>query len=311
VKWVFQGFERSPHPYGMDVHKENHFDCGHEFCREVRAGMLHRDESEHGSRFHSRAARELAGDVRRRNLGRLVVRPAKAGNALLRDNPRWVSPPLNTRHGSVPRLILISIQRRGFSRSLLIWLRHLGGPGLILLGLLDNSVVPVPGSMDALTVVLAANQRDWWPYYAAMATVGSLIGGYLTYRIARREGKERLETRLSRGKMKKVEGVFGRWGFGAIAIAAVLPPPAPMVPFLLAAGATQYPRKKFLAALAIGRSVRYGVLAFLAAIYGRRILRVILQHGRIVVMIILVCVSTAIVIFLLLRRGKNKAERRA
>jgi membrane protein YqaA with SNARE-associated domain len=208
------------------------------------------------------------------------------------------------------RLILFSIQRRSFSRSLLIWLRHLGGPGLILLGLLDNSVVPVPGSMDALTVVLAANQRDWWPYYAAMATVGSLVGGYLTYRIARREGKARLATRLSRNKMKKVEGIFERWGFGAIAIAAVLPPPAPMVPFLLAAGATQYPRKKFLAALAIGRGVRYGALAFLAATYGRRILRVILQHGRIVALSAGACVTAAIVI-LLLRRGKSKAERRA
>ena len=217
--------------------------------------------------------------------------------------------PLTTRHGPVPRLILTSIQRGSF-RSLLIWLRHLGGPGLILLGLLDNSLVPVPGSMDALTVVLAASQRGWWPYYAAMATVGSLIGGYLTYRLARREGKERLAARLSASKMKKVEGVFERWGFGAITIAAVLPPPAPMVPFLLAAGAAQYPRKKFLAALAIGRGVRYFALSFLAAIYGRRIIRVIFQNGRVILIITGVCAAAAILIMVLLGR-KPKAKQRA
>ena len=53
------------------------------------------------------------------------------------------------------------------------WLERLGGLGLILLGILDNSPVPVPGSMDALTIILAAHQKAWWPYYAAMATVGA------------------------------------------------------------------------------------------------------------------------------------------
>jgi membrane protein YqaA with SNARE-associated domain len=70
------------------------------------------------------------------------------------------------------------------------WLRRLGGLGLIPLGLLDNSVLPFPGSMDALTIILAANEKRWWPYYAFMATAGSVVGGYLTYRIARKEGKE-------------------------------------------------------------------------------------------------------------------------
>src|SRR3989442_14155357 len=74
----------------------------------------------------------------------------------------------------------------------LLWLRRLGGPGLILLGLADNSVIPMPGSMDALTIWLAASHRDWWPYYAFMATAGAVLGGYITYRLAR-EG-ERIHT---------------------------------------------------------------------------------------------------------------------
>ncbi len=131
------------------------------------------------------------------------------------------------------------------------WLFRLGGIGLIPLGLLDNSVVPVPGSMDVFTIVLAARQRQWWLYYAIMATVGSVIGGYLTYQIGRTEG-EGTARRVSKARMERVTARFKRWGFGAIAIPAMLPPPMPMVPFLLAAGAAQYPRIKFLVALALG-----------------------------------------------------------
>jgi membrane protein DedA with SNARE-associated domain len=56
-------------------------------------------------------------------------------------------------------------------------------------------------------------------------------------------------------------------------VPALLPPPFPFVPFLLAAGAMQYSRQKFLAALLLGRSLRYGILAYLGVIYGRHFLR--------------------------------------
>jgi membrane protein DedA with SNARE-associated domain len=66
---------------------------------------------------------------------------------------------------------------------------------------------------------------------------------------------------------------FERWGFWAIFVPALLPPPFPFVPFLLAAGALQYSRKKFLAALGMGRGLRYGILASLGLLYGRHFLR--------------------------------------
>ena len=57
------------------------------------------------------------------------------------------------------------------------WIFHLGALGFIPLGLLDSSVVPVPGSMDVLTILLSARERNLWPYYALMATIGSVVGG--------------------------------------------------------------------------------------------------------------------------------------
>src|SRR5438105_14667109 len=140
-------------------------------------------------------------------------------------------------------------------KSALRWLIGLGGPGLILLGIADNSLVPLPGSTDVATIFLAAHQRTVWIYYALMATAGSILGGYLTYRMARRGGKTTLEKRFSQEKIEKVYAAFERWGFASVAIPAILPPPFPIVPMLLAAGALQYPTRKFLAALAVGRSL--------------------------------------------------------
>jgi membrane protein YqaA with SNARE-associated domain len=158
-------------------------------------------------------------------------------------------------------------------KSAMRWLLHLGGPGLILLGIIDNSVIPLPGSMDVAAIVLAAHHREPWFYYAVMATLGSLIGGYLTYRMARKGGKETLEKKFSPKKAKRVYAIFERWGFASVAIPALLPPPFPIVAMLLAAGAMQYPTKKFLAALAVGRGLRYCILTYLGFHYGRSILK--------------------------------------
>jgi membrane protein YqaA with SNARE-associated domain len=187
------------------------------------------------------------------------------------------------------------------------WFLTLGGPGLILLGLVDSSVIPIPGSMDAMTIVLSAHQRTWWPYYAVMATVGSVVGAYVTYRLARNRGEKALNDRLSKRNAKKVVRAFERWGFGAIALPALLPPPMPMVPFVIAAGALQYSPRKFLVAMSLGRLVRYGIFAYLGAVYGRKIFAVVLAHGAVA---LYVTIGSAVVVtaILLLMRYKRKRE---
>ena len=133
------------------------------------------------------------------------------------------------------------------------WVIRMGGPGLVLIGIADNSIVPLTGSMDVLTIWLAAGHRNLWPYYAAMATVGAVVGGYVTYALGRKGGKEAIERKLKKDKAEKLLKRFDKWGFGSVAVGALLPPPFPLVPVLLAAGALQYSAKKFLAALTLGQ----------------------------------------------------------
>jgi len=177
----------------------------------------------------------------------------------------------------MPALIIAALAPTA-AHSVRHWLFHLGAWGFFPLGLIDSSVIPLPGSMDLLLVLLCARDGHWWIYYALFATAGSVLGGFVTYRLAQKGGKEMLSRRFSKKRLDKVYKIFKRFGFAAIAIPALLPPPAPMVPFMLAAGAMQYPVGRFLAALTAGRFVRYMILGYLAQLYGRHILRFFSQH---------------------------------
>lgn len=154
-----------------------------------------------------------------------------------------------------------------------IWrlVRRFGAFAFIPVGLLDNSVIPLPGSMDALLVVLAAAHKDLWWYYVLWATLGSVIGGFVSYHIAAKGGKDTLEKKLGKKRAEKAYSLFERWGFWSVFAGAIAPPPVPILFFLGAAGAMQYPRKWFLLALSTGRFVRFAIVGWVASRYGRHI----------------------------------------
>jgi membrane protein DedA with SNARE-associated domain len=160
------------------------------------------------------------------------------------------------------------------------WLLRLGGVGLIVIGLVDNSVVPIPGGMDHFVILLTARNRGLWLYYALMAVAGAMIGGFLTYRIARKGGKESFEKKVSKRRSEKVYKRFEKSGFSTVLVGSILPPPFPMVPVLMAAGVLQYPYRKFLTALGIGRAIRFIALAYLGRLYGTAIVGWLSRYYR-------------------------------
>jgi membrane protein YqaA with SNARE-associated domain len=195
----------------------------------------------------------------------------------------------------MPPLHHILASAHTVTKSVNHWIYSLGGLGFILLGLLDNSIIPLPGSMDILLILLSARQSQLWLYYGIMATIGSVIGGFVTYRIARKGGKDALEKRFTQSRLNRVYQIFERWGFWSVAVPALLPPPVPMTAFIFAAGALQYPVKKFLLALSIGRLLRYSILAFLSARYGRQILALFKREGHPLPLLLSVLMVVAII----------------
>jgi membrane protein YqaA with SNARE-associated domain len=148
--------------------------------------------------------------------------------------------------------------------------RHLGGFGLFLLAIVDSSPIPTFGSLDILTAILAARQREPWYYYAGVATAGSVIGAYFTFRMARKAGLDYLNRKFGQRKVASLLKYFKRWGTGALVVSTVIPLPFPTSAFFAVAGALDYPLRTFIVVVALGRALRYGAIAAIASYYGRR-----------------------------------------
>ena len=56
--------------------------------------------------------------------------------------------------------LLIAAAKPTLEHSMRRWLVHLGALGFIPLGLIDSSIIPLPGSMDVLTIMLAARSPE-------------------------------------------------------------------------------------------------------------------------------------------------------
>ena len=160
------------------------------------------------------------------------------------------------------------------------WIFRLGGIGLIFVAIVDNSFIPIPGGLDVFTILLSSGHHTLWPYYAFMAMVGSVIGAYLTYRIGIEGGKETLEKKIGQKRAEKVYKKVENAGFTSVFVGVLIPPPFPIVPVLIAAGALQIPRKKFLAAVAGGRAIRYTIDALLGVYYGHAIIGFFRQYYK-------------------------------
>lgn len=148
---------------------------------------------------------------------------------------------------------------------------RLGIFAFIIVGLLDQSVIPLPGSMDALLVFYVASRPEHWWFYVIAATVGTTLGGFVTYRISKKGGKEALEKKIGKQRAEKAYKVFDKWGFWSIFVGAIAPPPIPIVPFLATAGVMQYPKRWFLSSYALGRIIRFTAVALITKYYGKSI----------------------------------------
>lgn len=186
------------------------------------------------------------------------------------------------------------------------WVVRLGGLGLILVGVVDNSFIPIPGGMDLLTLVLSAHRKEWWWYYAIMSTLGAVIGGYLTFRLGRKGGEKTLEKKVPKSEVERVYRIFRKFGFWTIFVGAMLPPPVPIVPFLLAPGILEYSRRKFLLALGSGRAIRYTVVAYLGSRYGRGVFHWVTRYYKpiLITIIALGFVIGGVVIWYVKRRKR-------
>lgn len=179
-------------------------------------------------------------------------------------------------------------RRAPASRSWQSTLIHLGGLGLFALAILDGSPLPTFGGLDLVTTILAARHREPWYYYALIATVGGVIGSFITYSIAHKAGEAYLTRKFGERQVRRILEIVRQWGGSTLIAATLLPPPFPATIVFAAAGTLDYPRRRYLATVALGRAIRYGVLAWAADHYGRHFVQMVRHPERYVGWIVLI-----------------------
>lgn len=162
------------------------------------------------------------------------------------------------------------------SVSITATLFQLGGFGLFFFGILDSLPLPIFAGTDILIAILAASHRSPWYEFAVVATAGSLIGAFITFRLARRAGFAYLHSRFGSGQVPIILRLFQRWDTGALVAATVIPF-FPASVFFAAAGASNYPIRKYFTIVLLCRAMRYSLLAALADHYGSHF-TCIVQH---------------------------------
>jgi membrane protein YqaA with SNARE-associated domain len=175
-------------------------------------------------------------------------------------------------------------------------------PAMIVIGALDSSLLSLPEINDYLVVARCFKQPSAAIYFPLFAALGSVLGCLLLYSIMRGGGQALLRRRFKRESIKRVERAYARFGFLAIAVPALLPPPMPFKIFVATAGTLEYPRWKFVITVMIARSVRYYVEGILAVFYGRRVLLFLKDNG----LVILSIVTAAAVVILLVYTIANR-----
>jgi len=159
------------------------------------------------------------------------------------------------------------------------WATGVGGIGLLVIAVLDSSFLSFPQVNDVLVIVLSAKYPERMPYYAGMTTLGSLIGCFMLFAVARRGGEVFMRKRLKGAHVDRALRLYQRFGLLAVVVPSLLPPPVPFKIFVVLAGAADVPVWRFGLAILLGRGIRYFGQGYLAVMYGEHALDFTKDHG--------------------------------
>ena len=153
------------------------------------------------------------------------------------------------------------------------WVFHFGLLGILLVSIVDSSFVPlpVPGLTDIMVILFAAQHANPWLLIFA-STFGSFLGGWFSYQVGQSGGMDFIQKRTPERIFKRVTGWMESHAILAVALPAILPPPMPLSPFVLAAGALKMSRNKFLITFTSSRLIRHTLAVWLGIHFGSMVL---------------------------------------
>ena len=182
----------------------------------------------------------------------------------------------------------------------------IGGPGLFIIAFLDSSFISLPQINDLLVISMVIQHPYWMPYYALMATAGSVAGCLVLYAVARKGGDALVRKRFTGRSLERATGLVQRYGVLALIVPALLPPPAPFKLFVLLAGVSGLKPLPFALSIAVGRGLRYFAIGVLSVWYGQAAVTFLETHGKTVAIWLAVAVVIAGVAWAVIRHRRRE-----
>jgi len=185
----------------------------------------------------------------------------------------------------------------------------LGAPGLFIIGFLDSSFLPLPELNDLLLVLMVTTHKPRMPLYATAAVLGSLAGCLALYYKGRRGGAAMVGQRFSSDRVNRTVATLQRYGIVSVLVPCLLPPPAPFKIFMLLAGVAGISVGRFAIAIAIGRTIRFFGLGFLALRFGDAALELLRERGATVAYGLIGFLVAALGIYLVWAKARGRKDR--
>jgi membrane protein YqaA with SNARE-associated domain len=183
--------------------------------------------------------------------------------------------------------------------SFMHFIRHVGLIGLLPISAVDSSFVPlpIPGVTDLLLIAFAAAKANIF-LLVILSTLGSALGGLFSHAVGQAGGMAFLEKHVPKAILARVTDWMEHHAILAVALPAILPPPMPLAPFVLVAGAVHMSRKKFMWAFTLSRLLRHSIAVWIGVRYGKTFLHLWSQFSSKWAKTIMISLWSVILIFM-------------
>jgi membrane protein YqaA with SNARE-associated domain len=185
-------------------------------------------------------------------------------------------------------------------------LAYFGIWGVLIIATMDAIVPVIPLDPVIATYVYRDPGRFW--LYCLMGAVGSTVGSLVPYWIGRAGGELFLLKRIDRKRLEEMRDRHEKGEFFFIMIPTMMPPGTPMKLIILAAGVFEMRVPLFMAALFVGRMLRFLILSFLVIRFGPNIVLIAGNAAKQHMPAILVTVAVIVAAFFLYRWLRNRKQ---
>ena len=185
----------------------------------------------------------------------------------------------------------------------------LGVWGVMGFAFIDAAMFGMP--IDAVVCGYSYAKPSHLLLYSLGAAVGSALGSLVVYAIGYKGGEVMLKKRMGEDRFNRITGSFEKREFLLLTVISVLPPPTPFKLFVLASGMVEMRPWRFLAAISLGRFVRFTIESILVVRYGPHVIALlaeVLRHHLTAAIVAIITIAVLAWWFARLRKARLRAD---